>query len=53
MIDTFSAAYPRVRAEVKRKEPPIEKENYDVPELGLHHVQLSRIPEEIYCRFVE
>jgi hypothetical protein len=37
----------------KCKEPPIEQENYDVPELGLYQVQLSRILEEIYCRFVE
>jgi hypothetical protein len=51
MIDAFSTAYPRVLAEVKRKEPPIERENYDVPELGLYRVQLSRILEEIYCRF--
>ncbi len=53
MIDVFSRAYPRILAEVKRKEPPPEQENYDVPELGLHQVQLSRILEEIYCRFVE
>jgi hypothetical protein len=52
MIDAFSAAYPRILAEVKRKEPPIEQENYDVPELGLYQVQLSRILEEIYFRFV-
>jgi hypothetical protein len=53
MVDVFSKAYPRIWAEVKRKEPPIEQENYDVPELGLYQVQLSRILEEIYCRFVE
>ncbi len=53
LVDAFSAAYPRLLAEVKRKEPPVEQENYDVPELGLYHVQLSRILEEIYCRFVE
>jgi len=52
MLDAFSAAYPRILAEVKRKEPPIEQESYDVPELGLHQTQLSRILEEIYCRFV-
>jgi hypothetical protein len=52
LVDAFSAAYPRLLAEVKRKEPPIEQENYDVPELGLYRVQLSRILEEIYCRFV-
>ncbi len=53
MIDGFSKAYHTILAEVKRKEPPVEQENYDVPELGLSHVQLSRILEEIYCRFVE
>jgi len=52
MIDGFSKAYPKILAEVKRKEPPIEKENYDVPELGLYQAPLSRILEEIYCRFV-
>jgi len=52
MLDAFSAAYQRILAEVKRKEPPVEQENYDVPELGLYRVQLSRILEEIYCRFV-
>jgi hypothetical protein len=53
MIDGFSKAYSDIIAEVKRKEPPIEQENYDVTELGLYQVQLSRILEEIYCRFVE
>jgi hypothetical protein len=53
MIDAFSASYPRILAEVKRKEPPIEQENYDVPELGLYQAQLSRILEEIYYRYVE
>jgi hypothetical protein len=53
MIDGFAKAYPDIVAEVKRKEPPIEQENYDVPELGLYQAQLSRILEEIYCRFVE
>jgi hypothetical protein len=53
LVDAFSAAYPKLLAEVKRKEPPAEKENYDVSELGLYQVQLSRILEEIYCRFVE
>jgi len=52
MLDAFSAAYPRILAEVKRKEPPVEQENYDVPELGLYQTPLSRILEEIYCRFV-
>jgi hypothetical protein len=53
MIDGFAKAYSDIVAEVKRKEPPIEQENYDLAELGLYHVQLSRILEEIYCRFVE
>jgi hypothetical protein len=52
MIDGFAKAYPDILAEVKRKEPPVEQENYDVPELDLHQVQWSRILEEIYCRFV-
>ncbi len=52
MIDGFSKAYPQILGEVKRKEPPVEQENYDVPDLGLYQVQLSRILEEIYCRFV-
>jgi len=52
MIDGFEKAYPEIFAEVKRKEPPVEQENYDVPELGLYQTQLSRILEEIYCRFV-
>jgi hypothetical protein len=52
LVDAFSAAYPRLLAEVKHKEPPIEQENYDVPELGFYRVQLSKILEEIYCRFV-
>ncbi len=43
MIDGFAKAYPDIVAEVKRKEPPIEQENYDVPELGLCQVRLSRI----------
>lgn len=53
MIDGFAKAYLDIMAEVKRKEPPVEQENYDVPEFGLYKVQLSRILEEIYCRFVE
>ncbi len=52
MIDGFARAYPEIFAEVKRKEPPVEQENYDVPELGLYQAQLSRILEEIYCRLV-
>ena len=53
LIDAFSAVYSSLLAEVKRNEPSAEQENYDVPELGLYQVQLSRILEEIYCRFVE
>jgi hypothetical protein len=52
LVDAFSAASSRLLAEVKRKEPPLEQENYDVPELDLYQAQLSRILEEIYCRFV-
>ncbi|MCI0695441.1 hypothetical protein L0337_25975 [candidate division KSB1 bacterium] len=52
MIDAFSKCYHDVIEEVRHKEPAREKENYDVPELGLHQVQLSRILEEIYKRFV-
>jgi len=52
LVDAFSAAYLNLRDEVKRKEPPVELENYDVPELGLYQTQLSRILEEIHCRFV-
>lgn len=52
LIDAFSVAYRKLLDEVKRKEPPFEQENYDVPELGLYQAQLSRILEEIYCRFV-
>ncbi len=53
MIDLFSVDYTKILAEVQRQEPPVEQENYDVPELGLYQVQLSRILEEIYCRFVK
>jgi hypothetical protein len=52
MIDAFSKCYNDVMVEVRRKEPALEKENYNVPDLGLNHVQLSRILEEIYKRFV-
>jgi hypothetical protein len=52
LIDAFSAAYEELLDEVKLKEPPLDQENYDVPELGLYRVQLSRILEEIHCRFV-
>jgi hypothetical protein len=51
-IDAFSKCFQDAIEEVLRKEPPTEKENYDVPELGLYHVQLSRILEEIYLKFV-
>lgn len=50
MIDAFSKCYHDVLEEVRRKEPVREKENYDVPELGLYQVQLSRILEEIFKR---
>ena len=53
LIDAFSAAYEELLDEVRLKEPPVEQENYDVPELKLYQAQLSRILEEIYCRFVE
>jgi hypothetical protein len=53
MIDDFSKTYPDIIDEVKRKEPPVEQENYDVPELDLYQAQLSTILEEIYRRFVE
>jgi hypothetical protein len=52
LIDAFSAAYPKVLAEVKCKEPSIEQENYNVPELDLYQAQLSKILEEIHHRFV-
>ena len=52
MIDAFSKCYHDVLEEVRRKEPALEKENYDVPDLGLFHVRLSRILEEVYRRFV-
>jgi len=52
MIDAFSKCYHEILVEVRRKEPELEKENYDVPELGLYQVQLSRVLEEIYRKFV-
>ena len=52
MIDAFSKAYPDVIDEVRRKEPPVEKENYDVPSLNLYQVRLSEILENIYQNFV-
>jgi hypothetical protein len=51
LIDAFSKAYPNALQEVKRKEPPVEKENYDAPELDLYQVSLSRILEEVYQKF--
>jgi hypothetical protein len=48
MVDAFSKAYPDIIDEVKRKEPPVEKENYDVPGLNLYQVRLSEILENIY-----
>jgi len=51
LIDGFSKAYPHALQEVKRKEPPVEKENYDAPELNLYGVSLSRILEEVYEKF--
>jgi hypothetical protein len=38
--------------EVLTKEPPIDYESYDVPELDLYGVPLSRILEEIHNRYV-
>jgi hypothetical protein len=52
MIDAFSKAYPDVIDEVKRKEPPIDRENYDVPSLNLYQASLSEILEQIYQKFV-
>jgi len=52
MIDAFSQCYQDVLNEVRHKEPALEKESYDVPDLGLSHVRLSRILEEVYRRFV-
>lgn len=51
LIDAFSKAYPNALQEVKRKEPPVDKENYDAPELNLYQVSLSRILEEVYQKF--
>ncbi len=52
MVDAFSKRYQDILNEVRQKEPAPEKESYDVPELGLLHVRLSRILEEVYRRFV-
>jgi len=51
LIDAFSKAYPNALQEVKRKEPPVEKENYDAPELNLYQVSLSSILDEVYQKF--
>ena len=51
LIDGFSRAYAGALQEVKRKEPPIEKENYDAPDLDLYQVSLSRILDEVYQKF--
>jgi len=51
LIDAFSRAYPNALQEVKRKEPPVEKENYDAPDLNLYQVSLSHILEEVYQKF--
>jgi len=51
LIDAFSKAYLNALQDVKRKEPPVEKENYDVPDLNLYQVSLSRILEEVYQKF--
>lgn len=52
MIDSFSKAYHRLLNEVLTKEAPIDRESYDVPELDLYGVPLSRILEEIHNRYV-
>jgi hypothetical protein len=52
MVDTFSKAYSDIIDEVKRKEPPVEKENYDVPSLNLYQARLSEILENIYRNLV-
>jgi len=51
LIDGFSKAYPNALEQVKRREPPVEKENYAAPELNLYQVSLSRILEEVYQKF--
>lgn len=53
LIDAFSAAYPAFIAEVERKEPPVEIENYDLLELDLHQIKLSTILKTIYNKYVE
>jgi hypothetical protein len=51
LIDAFSKAYSNALQEVKRKEPPVEKENYDAPDQDLYQVPLSRILEEVYQKY--
>jgi hypothetical protein len=53
MIDVFSKCYHDVMEEVRRKEPALEKESYNVPDLGLYQVQLSSLLKEIYKKFVD
>jgi hypothetical protein len=52
MVDSFSKAYSRVLAEVLAKEPAVELESYDAPELDLYSAPLSRILKEIYNRYI-
>jgi len=52
MVDSFSKAYPRLLAEVLAKEPAVELESYDAPELDLYNALLSRILKEIYNRYI-
>jgi len=51
-VDSFSKAYSRLLPEILAKEPPVENESYDVPELDLYHAPLSRILKEIYNRYI-
>jgi hypothetical protein len=51
LIDAFSKAYPNALQDVRSKEPPVEKENYDAPDLNLYQIALSRILEEVYQKF--
>jgi len=52
MVDAFSKAYSDIIDEVKRKEPSVEKENYNVPDLNFYQAQLSEILEYIYGNWV-
>jgi len=52
MVDSFSKAYPGLLAEVLAKEPSVELESYDAPELDLYNAPLSRILKEIYNRYI-